>query len=874
MKSFIFPLLATAALTIAACSKETPALTQKPVENRSAADTGRFVPGVSIVLFSEELTELIEADLAKGKVVTKSMAMNSALDELGIQSITRLFPHAGEFEPRTRRDGLHRWYKISYSKEVPATKAGLELSSIKGVELVEQQHRIRINDFIDGGFSQQWHYYNTQTPGADINVKPVWENYTTGDPAVIVSVVDGGIDLSHEDLADNCIAGGKDGSKNFVNNSFTIIADAHGSHVAGTIAALNNNLANSVCGIAGGDARSGKKGVRLLSCQIFQGDDRGSSAEAIKWGADHGAVISQNSWGYVVDINDDGLISPEELEDAKNMSISAADKAAVDYFITHAGCDNEGKQLPTSPMKGGVVIFSAGNDGIQYGAPANYDPVIAVGAISSDGYRAGYSNYGDWVDIAAPGTNVYSTLPGNDYGRMSGTSMACPHVSGVAALVLSYHKGIGFTNDMLRNRLINGGNSKILSAASRIGPLVDALGAITYGSTDVPSAVSAYTANAISNNVDFSWKVTGNSKKIAAFGYVLIAGTDRSTVESADPSNPSSALAVQAIEVPESAKVGDNISGRLSGLEFDTDYYVAIIGYDYSHNFSDISEVKQVKTGGNNPPVITIDTPEELLVDGVPNIRAFQTIDIPVSIEDPDGHNFNYKLSDDSGAATLTALSKTSFVLKLVAKMAEPGNYSAHIMATDSYGSATDKEFKFVILENQAPVKIKDFENILASVIGMKSTFKASDYFHDPDGEALSYTFAISNQNVAHLNYSGEMFYLTILGYGLTNVSVTAKDALGKSVNSSFKILVRSADVLVDFYPNPVSSTLYVRTGEDDAPANVSIISPTGTLVYDKTETFSALNPLEVDMTPFSPGVYTLKVNYSGNSFTSKVVKK
>ena len=85
---------------------------------------------------------------------------------------------------------------------------------------------------------------------------------------------------------------------------------------------------------------------------------------------------------------------------------------------------------------------------------------------------------------------------------------------------------------------------------------------------------------------------------------------------------------------------------------------------------------------------------------------------------------------------------------------------------------------------------------------------------------------------------------------------------------------MRSGDVLVDFYPNPVSTTLFVRTGEDEVPTNVELVSSTGAVVYRKTETFSALYPLEIDMKPYSPGIYTLKVSYSGNSFSSKVVKK
>ena len=121
--------------------------------------------------------------------------------------------------------------------------------------------------------------------------------------------------------------------------------------------------------------------------------------------------------------------------------------------------DNSGNQLPNSMMKGGVVIFAAGNDGIENGAPANYAPVIAVGAISKDGTKASYSNYGSWCDIAAPGTDIVSTLPNGQYGNLTGTSMACPHVSGVAALVVSYCGGPGFTNDMLKEKLLKSANT-------------------------------------------------------------------------------------------------------------------------------------------------------------------------------------------------------------------------------------------------------------------------------------------------------------------------------------------------------------------------------------------------------------------------------
>jgi hypothetical protein len=114
-----------------------------------------------------------------------------------------------------------------------------------------------------------------------------------------------------------------------------------------------------------------------------------------------------------------------------------SDKAAIDYFVKYAGFDENGNQ--TGPMAGGLVVFAAGNDAVNVGYPSDYENCMAVSAIAGDYTEAYYTNYGDWVDIAAPGGDefknhlVISTVPDNKYAGFQGTSMACPHVSGVAA---------------------------------------------------------------------------------------------------------------------------------------------------------------------------------------------------------------------------------------------------------------------------------------------------------------------------------------------------------------------------------------------------------------------------------------------------------
>jgi len=126
------------------------------------------------------------------------------------------------------------------------------------------------------------------------------------------------------------------------------------------------------------------------------------------------------------------------------------------------------------------VVFAAGNEGIANGTPANYEPVVAVGAIDTVGLAADFSNYGPWVDIAAPGCMIGSTAK-SSYYYMNGTSMATPFVSGVAALVVSYFGGEGFTCDDLKEKIIGGANYDWFEDNTHIGPLLDAMGAMKYG---------------------------------------------------------------------------------------------------------------------------------------------------------------------------------------------------------------------------------------------------------------------------------------------------------------------------------------------------------------------------------------------------------
>lgn len=211
------------------------------------------------------------------------------------------------------------------------------------------------NGFNDPGLPSQWHYSNngdkmfaaTTAAGTDINVPEAWK-LTGGSPSIIVAIVDEGVKYTHPDLADNMWVN-PDGSGvpgyNFATNSTKLTwsvshydnkgkydgDSGHGTHVAGTVAAVNNN-GKGVCGVAGGTGSN--DGVKLMSCQIFSGGKGGTistSVQAIRYAADNGASIIQCSWGYPTQAP---LNSDRYYEN--NYSV---EKETIDYFVSKKNND-------------------------------------------------------------------------------------------------------------------------------------------------------------------------------------------------------------------------------------------------------------------------------------------------------------------------------------------------------------------------------------------------------------------------------------------------------------------------------------------------------------------------------------------------------
>ena len=245
-------------------------------------------------------------------------------------------------------------------------------------------------------FDQQWGLHNNQHIGIDISVTSAWD-YATG-KGVKIAILDTGVDMNHIDLASNISSLSFDTE---TGTSPSVFYRSHATHCAGIAAAVKDN-GIQIAGVAP------EATIVSVSNSLYSTfNSQLKRADGIVWAYQNGVDIISNSW-------------------KSGNHHSAIDEAIQDAF-------RYGRN-----GKGCVITFSSGNNSwsnIQYPANCN-DTILAVGAIDSIGARALFSNYGAGLDLVAPGVNILSTLPNDQTGYKSGTSMACPHVAGVAALIL------------------------------------------------------------------------------------------------------------------------------------------------------------------------------------------------------------------------------------------------------------------------------------------------------------------------------------------------------------------------------------------------------------------------------------------------------
>ena len=616
-------------------------ISAQSTSSTSQSAESNFVEGVVRVKLQREIADrMVAAKLPlsvkgtnKKYVQTGVTPLDRVNQKVKAVSMTRVFPYAGKNEAKHKAFGLDLWYDVhyaasgmklaqarnlfrstegvSYAQRIPLYKpiGGERFLEVSPAAVAKAAKAASTMPFNDPLLNDQWHYNNDghiagTKVGADANVFKAWETGVTGSKDVVVAIIDGGFQVDHPDLKDNvwintAELNGKPGvdddgdgyvddiyGYNFVINSSDINAHSHGTHVAGTVGATNNN-GIGVCGVAGGS--DGKGGVKMMVCQVF--DSRASSSAvadfgaALVYAADRGASIAQCSWGASVAGDEDKSVTE-----------------AVGYFTKNGGGDK---------MNGGLCIFAAGNNGEEGDYyPGCLDKVVAVGSMAPDGSVAYYSNRGKWVDVTAPGGledngqqyGVLSTLPNSTYGYNEGTSMACPHVSGIAALILSKYGNKQFSNETLRTLLTTSVNDLYTQNPEYKGLMgsgyIDAYKALQGKEGSVPEAVADFTVTPSHDNALIEWVIPETEEK-SIDHHVIYYSTE--AFSATDDLNKLSSATVDT----KFKYSGDKMSYEVEGLKASTKYYFAIVAYNRWGKASAVSPIKEATT--NAGPKVQVD---------------------------------------------------------------------------------------------------------------------------------------------------------------------------------------------------------------------------------------------------------------------------
>jgi len=777
----------------------------------------------------------------------------SQIDKLNrkykIKDAAPLFSSLSNYRTQLHKEwGFHLWYNISLPPNADIKKIIEAYNKTGLLEVVEPVYKIATTA-INSGYSfspndikfiQQWNLKNTGqaggTAGKDLSITDAWD-MEKGKPEVIVAMIDRGIQYNHPDLSQNMWSGI---GYNFLTNTNIITPEEHGTCTAGVVGATSNNNIG-VSGIAGGDG-SINSGIRLMSCQTFSGSTNGGFAEALVWAADHGACIASNSWVFT----NAGVYRQSVLD-------------AIDYFCNYGG---------GTVLQGGIVIAAAGNNGeerLTY--PACYERVIGVASTNNKDLLSSFSNYGNWVDIAAPGgdgTGNAADIPSTSitgYTFFGGTSAATPHVAGVAALVASKLSGKASASDV-RNILLSTTDDIYTLNQNYIGKLgtgrvnafkaLQKAQALLVANTIAPP--SSFTGTTDCSNIKLSWT------KNTAGNDVIIAYSESNGI--GIPTNGN------IYNVASSIASGGTIIYKGNGTELNYTIpnnkifqYFKIWSVNATNQYS-FGKQAEILTGPMYP-----------INDNTNYEEGFEGPSFPyqsLKISNPDNaitwvrtdalrHNGSICVFINNFGYNNIGQVDTMFLPQLKVSKAD----SIKLSFWKAYKAAANADSLAIIVSTDCGKTYKTVwqkgGNDLATVAGNQSTaYVAANA--DWKKQEITFGIPVSTEKVMigfkNSNGHGQILYLD-------DIRVTTKTLPEK---------LRNDGILIT--PNPFNKQFTVQhyLPPIDLKA-INIFNSLGQKVFSKSYAGNADSYMFFDMGKLTKGVYHVRFDYTNNTVTKKIVK-